>query len=100
MNSAVEALGGWRKRAQAAAKKERSEVKAMARNLELLFENEEGKTVRISLEAPVEPADPVQISQVMDEVLSRNVFFSSGGDLVAKKGARIVERTVEDIELS
>lgn len=69
------------------------------RNLELIFENMEGKAVRISLEAPVEPADPERISEVMDEIMDRNVFQSSGGDLVAKRGARIVERHVEEIEI-
>lgn len=69
------------------------------RNLELIFENMEGKAVRMTLEAPIEPADPVLIAQVMDEIIDKNIFHSSGGDLVAKRGARIVERHVEEIEL-
>ena len=69
------------------------------RNLELIFENFEGKVVRMTLEAPVEPADPMLISQVMDEIIEKNVFDSSGGELVAKRGSRIVERHVEEIEI-
>jgi hypothetical protein len=71
----------------------------MAKKLELQFLNSENKTVTISLDAPVEPADPALINQAMDEIISQNIFTSSGGDLVAKKGARIVERNVEEITL-
>ncbi|MCF6409228.1 DUF2922 domain-containing protein [Pseudalkalibacillus salsuginis] len=72
----------------------------MAKQIELLFENEEGKTVRISLDEPVEPVDTVALETAMDQILAENAFVSSGGDLVAKKGARIVERNVTDIPLS
>ncbi|WP_257349184.1 DUF2922 domain-containing protein [Pseudalkalibacillus decolorationis] len=71
----------------------------MAKQIELLFENLEGKTVRISLDQPVEPTDPAAINAAMDQILADNALTSSGGDLVAKKGARIVERNVTDIQL-
>lgn len=69
------------------------------KRLELLFENEEGRTVTFSLDEPVEPVDPEAVSAAMDEVLAQNVFESNGGELVKKKGARIVERYVTDIEI-
>ncbi|QGH36299.1 DUF2922 family protein [Gracilibacillus salitolerans] len=69
------------------------------KKIELKFENEEGKTVTFSLDNPVEPVDPVAVSEAMDAILSENAFFSSGGDLVAKKSARIVERNVSEIEI-
>ncbi len=69
----------------------------MAKQIELLFENEEGKTVRISLD---EPVDTAALETAMDQILAKNAFVSSGGDMVAKKGARIVERNVTDIPLS
>ncbi|MFC4386560.1 DUF2922 domain-containing protein [Gracilibacillus marinus] len=67
--------------------------------LELKFENEEGKVVTVSLDSPVEPVDVVAINAAMDTIIAQNAFFSSGGDLVAIKSARLVERNVEDIEL-
>ncbi|WP_102027527.1 DUF2922 domain-containing protein [Salirhabdus sp. Marseille-P4669] len=70
----------------------------MAKKLELRFVNSEDKVVTIALEAPIEPVDPLQVEQAMDEILAQNVFTSSGGDLVGKRGARIVERNVTDIE--
>lgn len=69
------------------------------KKLELKFNNEEGKIVTISLDNPVEPADPVAVSTAMDQIIAQNLFFSSGGDLVSKASARIVDRLVEDIQL-
>jgi len=71
----------------------------MAKRLELQFLNEENKTVTIALEAPVEPVDPNKVNEAMDEIIAQNAFITAGGDLVAKKGARLVERNVEEIEL-
>lgn len=70
------------------------------KRLELLFENEEGRTVTFTLDEPIDPADPAAVNAAMDEVLAQNVFESSGGNLVKKKGARIVERTVTDIDIN
>ncbi|SFE11468.1 Protein of unknown function [Lentibacillus persicus] len=69
------------------------------RKLELKFLNEDGKTVTYSLEEPIEPADPQAIKSAMDEIIAQNAFTSTGGDVVSIKEARIVERTVEEIEL-
>lgn len=69
------------------------------KQLELLFENEEGRTVRYTLDEPVDPADVEAVEAAMNEILAQNVFHTNGGELVAKKGARIVERTVTDIEI-
>jgi hypothetical protein len=33
----------------------------------------------------------------MDSILMANVFVTAGGDLISKKGARIVERNVAEI---
>jgi uncharacterized protein YggL (DUF469 family) len=69
------------------------------KNLELKFENEDGKTVTYTLEKPVEPVDPEAVKTAMDTIIAQNAFTSSGGDLIAKKSARIVDRTVEEIDL-
>ena len=69
------------------------------KTLELRFENEEGKNVTISLDSPIEPVDPAAINAAMDEIIAQNAFDSSGGELVAKINARVVERNVTIIEL-
>ncbi|WP_078427670.1 DUF2922 domain-containing protein [Alkalihalobacterium alkalinitrilicum] len=70
----------------------------MTKRLELVFENEQAKTVTISLENPVYPVDPAAIATAMDEIIAQNAFTSAGGNLVEKKSARVVDRTVEVIE--
>lgn len=69
------------------------------KKLELIFENELGKSVVISLDQPVEPLDVNAVNAVMDEVVAQNIFTTNGGDIVGKKSARIVERNVTELEL-
>ncbi|SES88851.1 Protein of unknown function [Oceanobacillus limi] len=69
------------------------------KKLELKFENEDGKIVTYSLDKPIEPVDSDQVNAAMDEIILQNPFTSSGGDLVTKKSARVVERIVQEIEL-
>mgnify|MGYP001252793482 CR=1 FL=1 len=71
----------------------------MAKQIDLQFLNEENRTVTISLSDPVEPVDPASVGSAMDTIIAQNAFTSSGGDLVSKKGARIVERNVTEIDL-
>lgn len=70
------------------------------KKLELQFKNEEDKTVTLSLDSPIEPADPQVISEVMDDIIEQDVFSSSGGRLMKKHGARIVERTITEVEIN
>ncbi|WP_217586115.1 DUF2922 domain-containing protein [Lentibacillus saliphilus] len=69
------------------------------KKLELKFMNEEGKTVTYTLDKPVEPVNASEVNQAMDEIIVQNAFTSTGGNIVEKKSARLVERIVEDIEL-
>lgn len=71
----------------------------MSKKLELKFRNEDGKMVTYSLDNPVEPADAAAVNAAMDEIITQNAFTSSGGNIVVKDSARIVERLVEEIDL-
>ena len=68
----------------------------MSKKLELQFTNVAGKTTTISIDDPVVPET---VSATMDTIIAANVFTSAGGDLVAKKGARVVERDVTEVDL-
>jgi hypothetical protein len=48
----------------------------------------------------IEPVDTVALDAAMDTIITSNVFISSGGDYVSKKGARVVERNVTDIVMA
>ncbi len=71
----------------------------MNKKLELLFENEEGRQVIVSLNDPIEPVDPEQIKISMQAILASNALTSGGGDLVAIRGARLTQHQVNLIEL-
>jgi len=72
----------------------------MAKTLEMTFTNEDGKTAKVSIENPIEPVDSVAVAEAMDQIIASNVFFTTGGDLVQKRGARVVERNVEEVGLA
>lgn len=69
------------------------------KRLELQFKNEEDKTVTLSLDNPIEPVNPEAVNAAMDNILQQDVFTSSGGNLVSKHAARVVERTVTEVEI-
>ncbi|MGO4889566.1 DUF2922 domain-containing protein [Anaerobacillus sp. MEB173] len=72
----------------------------MNKRIELIFENQQGKNVTIALDDPIEPVNPAAVKLAMDTVIAQNAFTSSGGELIAKKQARIVGRSVEEIDIS
>ncbi len=71
----------------------------MAQTLSLQFENELGRSASITINNPIVPADSAQIAAVMDEIIAKNVFTSTGGNYVTKKGAQITDREVTIIML-
>jgi len=71
----------------------------MAKTLEMTFLNTDGKPTKVSIENPTEPVDQVAVAQAMDQIIASDVFFTAGGDLVEKRGARVVERNVEEVTL-
>lgn len=69
------------------------------KRLELIFKNQVGSNVTLSLDEPIEPVDPEKVSQTMDQIIEQDIFTSNGGDLVEKHQARIVERNVTEIDI-
>ena len=71
----------------------------MAKTIELQFTTRDNKPFSITLTDPIEPVNPVAIEAAMDAVILQNCFTTSGGDVVGKKGARIIERNESDITI-
>lgn len=69
----------------------------MAQTLELSFQNEAGRTARILIADPKENLTPAEVQPVMDLVVSKNIFSTSGGDIVKALGARIIIRDAVEI---
>ncbi len=67
----------------------------MSATLQMIFSNAENRNSTIS----VVDADPeltaLQVETVMDSIVSRNVFNTTGGDITGKVRSQIVSRTVD-----
>lgn len=69
----------------------------MESTLQLVFRNEEGSLFTINLAKPKENLTAANVTSVMDLILAKNIFRSTGGPLVSKVRARIVARELTDI---
>lgn len=71
----------------------------MTKNLELIFLNEAGAKVTLRVADPKENLQAAQVKTAMEQIISSNVFTSSGGDLVSALGARVVNRDVVEMTI-
>ena len=72
----------------------------MAKTLELLFLTEGGKSATLSVSDPIEPVDIEKVKTAMDAVIVSNVFTTASGSFISAKGARVVERNVNEYEMN
>jgi len=61
----------------------------MVKTLEMVFRNESGKTVTLSLLEPKDNLTLTAVNTVMQDIISKNVFSTTSGDLVQVVEARI-----------
>lgn len=71
----------------------------MSATLEMTFVNQAGNKVTLRVANPREDITDTEVRTAMDTVIAKNVFSSSGGDLVSVAGARIVSREVTEIDV-
>ncbi len=69
----------------------------MNKTLQMIFVNELGRNVTISVVDPRDDVTAQQVSAVMSDILTHNAFISVGGRLLSAAGARVVSRGVEEI---
>jgi hypothetical protein len=67
----------------------------MQKTLRMIFKNAAGKNVSINLPDPDSEITAMEVEAVMDSVISRNVFDTSGGDIESKVRAEVVARDVD-----
>ena len=51
----------------------------------------------ITLPEPKASLTSVQIDAVMDQIITTNIFLTSGGELISKRDVKIVDTTTEDL---
>ncbi|OAT85103.1 DUF2922 domain-containing protein [Desulfotomaculum copahuensis] len=68
-----------------------------AKTLRMTFRNQNGSNFNISLNDPRDNVTNTEILGVMDQIIAKNVFATTGGPLVSKQDVRIVDRTTNDM---
>ena len=69
----------------------------MSETLQMIFSNVEGRNTTISVGDPDPEITALDVETVMDSIIDRNVFETSGGDINGKVRAQIVSRTVDTL---
>ncbi|HHV65416.1 MAG TPA: DUF2922 domain-containing protein [Peptococcaceae bacterium] len=65
--------------------------------LRMTFENAGGRTFNITMPEPREDLTSSEIETAMDLIIDRNIFSTSGGDLVAKRDIKIIDTITDDL---
>ena len=67
--------------------------------LEMTFINEADTTMKVSIDNPRADITDIEVKAAMDNIVAKNIFDSTGGDLVAVAGARIVSTNVQELNV-
>lgn len=70
----------------------------MSTTLRMVFRNAADRMSAISLPEPDPEITALEVEEVMDSILAKNLFTTTGGDLVSKVRAEVVSRTVEVLQ--
>jgi hypothetical protein len=67
----------------------------MSETLQMIFSNADGRNTTISIADPEVDLTALEVESVMDSVITRNIFQTTGGNIISKVRAQIVARTVD-----
>ena len=65
--------------------------------LRMTFNSALGSAVSITLSEPKADLTAAQIEAVMDQIIAKDIFLTSGGALVSKRDVKIVDTTTDDL---
>lgn len=63
----------------------------------MTFNNTSGNAVTITLQEPKASLTGAEIEAVMDQIITANIFLTSGGELTSKRDVKIIDTTTEDL---
>lgn len=69
------------------------------KSLVMSFKNELEKKVNITVKDVKEDLDNTAVNDLMDLIVSKGIFETSGGALVQKLDAEIITKEITDIEI-
>ncbi len=69
----------------------------MAQTLQMIFRNEEGRNVTISIADAKDELDPLDVETVMNNIISGNLFITQGGEIIKAIRGQLISRYVQTI---
>lgn len=69
------------------------------KKLEMIFKNQSDSKTKLSLDSPREDLTDAEVNTVMSDIITNNIFNSSGGDFTAISGARVITTDVQDLNV-
>ena len=69
----------------------------MATKLQMSFKNAMDKQSTLSIDNPRADVTDAEVAAVMQDIIAKNIFNTSGGDLVSIVGAKVVTTTVNEL---
>lgn len=73
--------------------KQRGDI--MARKLVMAYKTFEGTTSTMTIDEPRADLNEADVREVMDMIITQNIFSTNSGDLIAVKSAEIITTTEE-----
>ena len=71
----------------------------MSTVLEMTFKNEGQRNFTISLNDPREDITGAEVKTAMDNIVDRNIFSTTAGDIVEISAARIINKQITELDL-
>ena len=65
--------------------------------LRMTFNNALGSAVSFTLPEPKVDLTAAAIEAVMDQIIAKNIFLTTGGALVSKRDIKLVDTTTDDL---
>lgn len=69
----------------------------LTRTLEMVFQNQVGKSVTVSVKEPKDGLTLAEVVAVMDSIIAKNIFATTGGDLVSAVEAQIRQTAITEL---
>ncbi len=69
----------------------------MAQTLQMIFQNEEGRNVTISIADAKVNLEPLDVETAMNSIVSGNLFITNGGEIIKAVRGQLVSRYVQTI---
>lgn len=69
----------------------------MALTLQLVFKKSDGKDFVLTVDEPRPGITPTEVQTAMEQIIASGVFKKDGDVLTAVKGARIIDRSTNDL---